>query len=183
MKATASVLCGWLALVLCFSANRVVEGATGGGLAVLVGAARAAQADGTSSQPDDKRQQAADLLRRARQAIRENDLPAADLLISQADALKVEYSPITMEDTPRKARQFLEQVRNANSGGSAALGQGFGRPTAPPSDPFYGRVAAPSPAVCAAGHAVAADRGRSTHAAGRDAASPPCRRRAADAER
>jgi general secretion pathway protein D len=138
-----------MALVLCFSASRVVAGTTGGGVAVLVGAAGVSQAEGTSSPSDDKRQQAADLLRRARQAMRENDLPTAEMLISQAEALKVEYSPITMEDTPRKARQALEQIRNANSGASGPSGQGFSPPgaepkAAPPSDPFYGRLSAPS---------------------------------------
>ena len=139
-------------------------------VAVLVGAARLAQTDGTSSQPDDKRQQAADLLRRARQAMRENDLPTADMLISQADSLKVEYSPITMEDTPRKARQALEQIRNADSwtaGRIAPGGRSRGRPR--PSDPFYGRIgrrhAGPS-------HACAADRGRSR--CRRPARGKPC---------
>ncbi len=156
MKATASVLCGWMAVVLCFSASRVLAGPAGGGLAILVGAAGVAQAEGTSSPPDDKRQQAADLLRRARQAMRENDLPTAEMLISQAESLKVEYSPITMEDTPRKARQALEQIRNANSGLSGPPGQGYPPPGATPradtpTDPFYGRVRAPSDGAMPAG--------------------------------
>ncbi|MGO8689719.1 MAG: hypothetical protein ACLQLG_08785 [Thermoguttaceae bacterium] len=145
-----------MAVVLCFSASRVLAGPAGGGLAILVGAAGVAQAEGTSSPPDDKRQQAADLLRRARQAMRENDLPTAEMLISQAESLKVEYSPITMEDTPRKARQALEQIRNANSGLSGPPGQGYPPPGATPradapADPFYGRVRAPSDGALAAG--------------------------------
>ena len=53
--------------------------------------------------------QTADLLAQARRAMAANDLATADKLIAQAESLHVEYSPITMEDTPRKARQALER--------------------------------------------------------------------------
>ena len=150
MKATAGILSGWMAVVVCFSASKVVAGPMDGGMVVLVGAARLTQTDGTTSPPDNKRQQAAELLQRARQAIAKNDLAAADLLIGQAESLQVEYSPITMEDTPRKARQALEQIRNANAGPSGPAGSSpeSSRNATSPADPFYGRTnGAASPKV------------------------------------
>ena len=63
----------------------------------------------------DTRQQTADLLRRARQAMAENDLAAADSLISQAEALGVQYNPLYMGDTPKKARHDLDRKRNVSA--------------------------------------------------------------------
>ncbi len=145
MKATASILSGWMAVVVCFSASRAVAGPVDGGMVALVGAARLTQTDGTYSPPDNKRQHAAELLQRARQAIEKNDLAAADLLIGQAESLQVEYSPITMEDTPRKARQALEQIRNAQGADAGRSGQAGSSPepsrtATVPADPFYGRT-------------------------------------------
>ena len=47
MKATARILSGWMALVVCLSASRVTAGAMGGGVAALVGAARVTQTEVT----------------------------------------------------------------------------------------------------------------------------------------
>ena len=142
LKATASIASGLMAVVLCFSAGRAMAGPVSSGVVALVSAAGLAQTDATTSQPDNKRQQAADLLQRARQAMKEGDLTTADLLVSQADSLKVEYSPITMEDTPRKARQALEQIRSVNAGSAGPSPWGSDKRAAPPSDPFYGRTPA-----------------------------------------
>ena len=60
---------------------------------------------------DNKDQQVADLLHRARQAMAENDLEAADSLIAKAKSLGVQYGPFYMGDTPKRARHDLERKR------------------------------------------------------------------------
>jgi general secretion pathway protein D len=81
----------------------------------------------------DKRAQSQDLLRRARQAMAENDLAAAEALISQAESLGVEYSAFHFGDTPRKARHDLTERK---AGGAPQGG------TATATDPFIARTAA-----------------------------------------
>ncbi len=104
-----------------------------------------------SPRTEDKGQHAADLLRRARQAMAENDLAAAESLIVQAEALGVEYNSFHLGDTPKKARRDLERKRSA--AGPTKPSQLFSPPggaknNIPASDPFAGRtsgVAATSP--------------------------------------
>ncbi len=94
------------------------------------------------------RAQCDDLLRRARQAMAENDLQAARALLGQAEALGVEYGPLYPGDTPQKLRRDLERkaqaMRNPGGGGSGLLGALVGRgSTAPPvTDPFISTNAA-----------------------------------------
>jgi general secretion pathway protein D len=102
-----------------------------------------------SPRSEDKGQQAADLLRRARQAMAENDLIAAESLIAQAEALGVEYNSFHLGDTPKKARRDLERKRSA--AGPTKPSQLFSplggtKKNVPTSDPFAGRTNdAPSP--------------------------------------
>jgi len=92
---------------------------------------------------EDKGQQAADLLRRARQAMAENDLTAAESLIAQAEALGVEYNSFHLGDTPKKARRDLERKRSA--AGVTKPSQLFSplagnKKKVPASDPFAGKT-------------------------------------------
>jgi len=63
-----------------------------------------------------KQAQAEDLLQRARQAMAQNDLAAAETLIAQAEALGVSYGPLHFGDTPRAAMRELTERRAAASG-------------------------------------------------------------------
>ncbi len=82
----------------------------------------------------------------------ENDLDAADSLISKAESLGVQYSPFYMGDTPKKARRDLERKRNAAaeppkpSGLFAPLGPDRTK-KAPNTDPFAGRNMESQPAA------------------------------------
>ena len=80
--------------------------------------------------PEEGRRQSDDLLRRARQAMAENDLATASELISQADSLKVPYGALYMGDTPKKLRLELDHKRKLAGADSPA-----GRPL----DPFAAR--------------------------------------------
>jgi general secretion pathway protein D len=100
-------------------------------------------ADGTDAAPLLRRHQADELLGRAREAMKQNDLAAADALVSQAEALNVQYPAIYLGDTPAKARRDLERMKSAGGNPSLAerlfapLGSG-GKPAA--TDPFAGRM-------------------------------------------
>ncbi len=146
MKATVAIVSGWVAIVLSFSAGSAVAGPIVGGAAILVGAASLGQTAANGSLPEDKRPMVAGLLQRARQAMAENDLATADALIAQAESLKVEYSPITMEDTPKKARSALERLRTAGAASATRPSPMFsplslGKPKEMPTDPFLARSA------------------------------------------
>ncbi|MCE5304049.1 MAG: hypothetical protein LLF97_13205 [Planctomycetaceae bacterium] len=102
---------------------------------------------GQSGTTGDRSAQAADLLRRARQAMVENDLSAADSLIAQAEALGVTYNALYMGDTPKKARHDLERKRNSSGASltkSNSLLAPFGgnKGNIPTADPFAGRSSA-----------------------------------------
>ena len=92
---------------------------------------------------EDNNAKSADLLRRARQAMEENNLTAAESLIAQAEALDVQYGPFHFGDTPKKARHDLERKRAAAapvkpSHLSLPFGLNKGE-QAPSADPFAGR--------------------------------------------
>ena len=86
------------------------------------------------------RQQSDDLLRRARQAMAENDLQSAGKLISQAETLAVRYGPIHLGDTPQKAGRDLKRKlaeRNSTPSKGGLLPPMFSSAKrAPASDPF-----------------------------------------------
>lgn len=100
---------------------------------------RAGAGPASGAPAGDKRAQADDLLRRARQAMEQNDLQAASQLIEQAEALGVDYHPLYLGDTPAKARRELERRLKANpQGGHAAQGANARGSSAGPVDPFAG---------------------------------------------
>jgi general secretion pathway protein D len=99
----------------------------------------AQRGSGTSGDVQGVRAQCDDLLRRARQAMAENDLQAARALLSQAEALGVEYPPLYPGDTPQKLRRDLERkTQTLQAGrGTGLLGALVGKNESPlPSDPF-----------------------------------------------
>ena len=61
------------------------------------------------------RRQADDLMRRARQAMREHNYQAADSLVQRAEDLNVKYDSLfrPFVDTPQKLRKDLEKARAA----------------------------------------------------------------------
>ena len=130
MKPTARTLTGSIALLLGFTLAAVYaeQPPLGGNPAAYP----------RSANGSDARRQSDDLLARARQAIQENNFHAADALISQAEALGVNYGVLPTAYTPSKARAELQ--RKAQAGQmpqNGLLGLG-GRREAAPADPFLG---------------------------------------------
>lgn len=144
MKTTTNALVGWIALAIVLSARIAAAGPIPCTAQAWLGAAVLGQSATADKPTDDKNQQAADLLRRARQAMAENDLSTADSLISRADALGVQYNWLYQGDTPKKARSDLDK-KIAASGvkpGQVLSPLGLGKDKTPPTtDPFAGRLA------------------------------------------
>jgi len=140
LKTTARVVAPWVGVVLGLSANISIGGPPSVAVHVALCTAPVAQT-GTS----DAKHQANDLLQRARQLIKQDDLVGAELLISQAEALNVDYSMVFFGDTPRKLRKELDRKRSA-APKSSLLPSGlfpFGsKKEAAPRDPFAAKTAA-----------------------------------------
>ena len=132
MTTTARILAGWIAVVASLSAGVAFAGALHSATAVVAGTMCVGQAESSDTPPEERKNQVGNLLRRARQALAENDLAAADTLISQAEALKVPYGPLSLGDTPKKARRDLEQKRAAGKGSPKRPSQLFS-----PNSPGY----------------------------------------------
>ncbi len=124
LKATAKALVGWIALATILSARIAAAGP------------RAARFRcGLVRPPWDSRPRRAIPPRTrhkrpptccvARQAMAENNLTAADSLISQAEALGVQYNFFYMGDTPKKARRDLDRKRNTAAGSPTKPSQIF----------------------------------------------------------
>ncbi len=141
------ILTGLIAVVCSLSAvfsHAEPFGAISGAMLGAVTASQSTASD--SNKPREKRQQANDLLRRARQAMGEGNLDAAESLISQADALNVQYGPFHFGDTPKKARRDLQRKRSASKGSPLRPSQLFaplslGKKKPPPAKaPFAART-------------------------------------------
>ena len=142
LKTTARMLPGLIAIALAVSLARASA-------EPVTSDPNAAFDIGSAARPggfrfDDKRQQADDLLRRARQAMTENDLETADRLISQAEALDAPYSPMSFGDTPKKLRRELDRKlqatgRLAGRPGGIGASRSAGGLDRTPVDPFAGR--------------------------------------------
>ena len=86
------------------------------------------------------------ILKEAQKAMKEGNLDKAELLVSRAEAMKVEYDPLTarFQYTPEKARRQLDQLKKSDRPGppSASRGSQFtpeaSRPINPTTatDPF-----------------------------------------------
>lgn len=147
LNTTARILTGLIAAVLGFSSARLQADPPSNGMNASMGPAAGAS---TGDRTAERRHQCDDLLRRARQAMAEDNLDAAASLISQAEAMNVPY-PLPFGDTPAKARRDLEKRTEArpSSGRSGATFPAMAganrRPG--PADPFAGRNAGPAGAV------------------------------------
>jgi len=144
LKTTVKALVACIAVAMVLSARIAVAGTMDGAVEAWLGSAALGQAASTVPS-EDKSMQAAGLLRRARQAMAENDLAAAESLISQAEALGVQYNSLYLGDTPKKARRDLERKRSAAGPTKpsqlfAPLGLNKNK-QAPTADPFAGRPA------------------------------------------
>jgi len=156
LKTTPNALVGCIAFAVVFWAATAASEAPVGTLEARLGAAVLEQSASDGAASEDKARQAADLLRRARQAMDENDLPAAEALISKAEALEVRYARFYLGDTPKKARRDLERKRNAAAASPikpSTLFSPFGlkKTKTPSRDPFAGHEVDSSAGTAAAG--------------------------------
>ena len=144
MRTTARILVGWAAVVICQTGNVGFAGPPCGANAVLIAAASTSQADASGLRSEDQRREAADLLHRARQAMAENDLDAAEKLVAQAEALGIQYGRFHLGDTPQKVRKDLNHKQQTSGGSPARPSQLFtpkifkAKQSAPQVDPFAG---------------------------------------------
>ena len=156
MKSTARILIGLIAVTVGYSGTFAFaqERSTGN---YLSGPANSPQASVARS--GDTRQQCDDLLKRARQAMAESNLSAANSLISQAESLGVQYGRLHIGDTPVKARAELIRLSRPSDTGKRGLGNvlsiGTSRNTGSPTDPFAARVGTGSPGSPADAKSVA----------------------------
>jgi len=140
LKTTARIVAPWVGVVLGLSANISIGGPSSVAVHVALCTAPVAQA-GTS--PDAKRQ-SNDLLQRARQLIKQDDLAGAESLISQAEALNVDYRMVFFGDTPERLRKELDRKRGATQKSSLLPSQLFPfspKKEASPPDPFAATTA------------------------------------------
>ncbi|NQU22324.1 MAG: hypothetical protein HQ567_13675, partial [Candidatus Nealsonbacteria bacterium] len=118
-------------------------------LSASVATAVMAQAPFAAGRGSTAKQQATDLVQRARSLMAQNDLDGADRLIAQAEALNVNFG-FAFTDTPEKARRDLNKKRNPPGNSPLLPSQLFARKATPPTDPFAGRsggTPSSSPAV------------------------------------
>ncbi len=135
LKATR---CIWIGLTL-VGMSLAVAKSQAGQLSTTVGWV-ASQAVVAQTGSADKRTQADDLLRRARQALAENDFEAAEQLAAQAERLGVSYGPMPLGDTPERVRRDIELKRTATSRRTGSvLPLPFRRSEQEPMDPFTAR--------------------------------------------
>ncbi len=148
MNTTVKTLVGPIALAILLSASAALGGSWNGLSTAWLGAAVSGQSSATANPSEDKAKQSADLLRRARQAMSENDLTAAETLISQAEALGASYGPLYLGDTPKTVRRDLDRKRRVSSGSPAKPSQRFSplglhkETPAPTNDPFTSQPSA-----------------------------------------
>ncbi|HUT88099.1 MAG TPA: hypothetical protein VMY37_01260 [Thermoguttaceae bacterium] len=140
MKTTARILTGLISVVLSCSVGVSFAGPLSTGNDASLGTAGASQT--ASYRSDEARRRCDDLLKRARQAMAENDLESAESLLAQAEAMGVKYGPFDRGDTPKNVRRDLERTRKAAS--PARPSQLFsplslGNKRAPVTDPFAAR--------------------------------------------
>ncbi len=134
LKSTAKILPGLFTVALGFSAALVSAEPLSNGPTNMLDRASADRP--TASGFEDRRRQADDLMLRARRAMAENDLDAANRLLAEAESLDVPYSPLHLGDTPRRLRRELDARYQA---AGREPGQPAARSGALPADPFLGR--------------------------------------------
>ena len=111
LKTTTKALVGWIAIAIILSAKVATAGPSCYTSQVWLAATALGQAAPADTSADNKNQQTADLLRRARQAMAENDLGTADRLISQPRPW--ESSTVGCTRATRRRRPVRTCKRNA----------------------------------------------------------------------
>ena len=143
MKTSIRIVAGLIAAGAGLSVGTSSAGPLWGHNGILIGTAGAVAAAPSASQPKDPREETGDLLRRARQAMAENDLAGAESLIAAAEALGVRYSLLHVGDSPHKARRDLQRKLSAAGKSPARPGRLFSRLPSQKNDtrtdPFAGR--------------------------------------------
>ena len=135
LKATR---CIWIGLTL-VGMGLAVGRSQAGQLSTTVGWA-VGQTAVAQAGSGDKKAQADDLLRRARQALAENDFAAAEQLVSQAERLGVSYGPMSLGDSPERVRRDMELKRSTVSRRTGGvLPMPFRKSEPEPTDPFAAR--------------------------------------------
>ncbi|MGA2035543.1 MAG: hypothetical protein ABSG68_25115, partial [Thermoguttaceae bacterium] len=136
-----TMLIGSIVLATCLWSGTALGAAWTETAVAAIGAAGMGQTDASTAAPADRRAQADDLLRRARQAMAQNDAATAEQLVSQCETLGVQYSGFSMADSPAKIRRDLQRMREAGGASPARPSQlfspfGSSAKKDPPSDPF-----------------------------------------------
>jgi general secretion pathway protein D len=140
LKTTARSLPTWIAVAVGFFIALDLDGAG------LRAEEPSPGSVGSTQNAADARSQADDLVRRARQAMAENDLDAAGVLITQAETLGAQYGPLHLGDTPQRARRDLERML---SPGGLFAPLTPGEKQYPPVDPFAAHNSQLPPAMAA----------------------------------
>jgi len=153
LRATQQLLNGWTGFALSCLA-----------LLAALGNVEAASAEpSVAERSEQARQQADDLLRRARQALAADDLVAAEKLLVQAESLGVSYSVMSRGETPQAVRRDLELKKKTATvarPSQSAVPAGA-RPATPTNDPFMGRVTGSIVPLAASGTPMPTADGRS----------------------
>jgi len=176
LNMTARLIAGWIAVAAVVSSSPALAGPGADGAGMVLCAAGLGGLNLPAASQADSRARADDLCRRAREAMAENDLAAADTLVAQAEALGVEYGFWHAGDTPEKVRRDLERKKQAAAGTVARPSQLFspfslGKKDHPtPTDPFL-EARADRPEV-AAGIRPLPDPGQVARAANFDPYNP-----------
>ncbi len=144
MKTTTQMLVGGVVVAWCLSAGVAAAGQLPGATEVLIATAGTAQSKPSASEEKEKHRRSADYLSRARQAMAENDLETADVLISKAETVGAQYSVFHMGDTPKRARKDLQRKRETARKSPTLPSRIFAnnlfkKKDSPKVDPFAGR--------------------------------------------
>lgn len=147
LKTTSWILTPCVAAGLILTTGAALAAPNPGSWNVLVATAVSGQSGEESESADDAKAQVADLLTRARRAMKAGDLETAESLIAKAEGLNVNYGRLSLSDTPKRARADLERRKGAKGrvkrpsqlyaprdDGSAD------KPAGAPRDPFANRA-------------------------------------------
>jgi len=142
LKKTARILTGLISIALGLSVPLGFAGQRPAESGTSVAKPGGEQTPGSRS--EEARRRCDDLLLRARQAMAENDLKSADSLVSQAEALGVEYGMFHRGDTPARVRRDLERKLKVAGISPARPSQlfspfGLGKTRDTVADPFAAR--------------------------------------------
>lgn len=119
MKASTRITAACVGLSLLVAPGVARAGWRVAAVASLQSMAAVGQTDTPAVSPQEARRQVADLLAKARVAMKERRYETADSLVSRAEGFNVPFGALHMGDTPKKARRELTRIR----GGKASAPQ------------------------------------------------------------